>query len=59
MMSKYRISINDLEKQGGIQKLEKDGFKRSEIWQSFYKETRGASKKEREQIVHRLYDRHQ
>ncbi len=57
MTSKYKITINDIERSGGIAKLERDGFKREEIIKTMYKETAGASQQERERIVSKLYDR--
>lgn len=56
-MTKYRISLNDIEQQGGIAKLERDGFKREEIMKTMYKKTEGASTSERQEIVSKLYDR--
>lgn len=56
-MTKYRLTINDIERQGGIAKLERDGFSREKIFKTMYKETEGASKLEREKIVSTLYDR--
>jgi hypothetical protein len=44
-------------RQGGIAKLERDGFKRETIMKEMYKHTSGASTQEREKIVSSLYDR--
>lgn len=38
-MSKYKISLNDLERVGGIEKLEKDGFSRVEIMKAVHQQT--------------------
>jgi hypothetical protein len=56
-MTKYKITANDIMRQGGIAKLERDGFKRETIMKEMYKHTSGASTQQREQIVSRLYDR--
>lgn len=56
-MTKYKISIHDIERQGGIAKLERDGFSREQIMKTMYKKTDGASTEQRQEIVSRLYDR--
>jgi hypothetical protein len=56
-MSKYNIKINDLERTGGIAKLERDGFNKEHIMKTMYKLTEGATQREREQMVSKLYDR--
>lgn len=56
-MTKYKITANDIMRQGGIAKLERDGFKRETIMKEMYKHTSGASTQQREQIVSKLYDR--
>lgn len=56
-MTKYKITIGDIMRQGGIAKLERDGFKRETIMKEMYKHTSGASTQEREKIVSSLYDR--
>ena len=38
-MSKYKINMNDIERTGGIERLEKDGFSRVEIMDAFHKQT--------------------
>lgn len=43
--------------QGDIKKLERDGFNREDIHKTLYKETEGASVKERTDIISKLYDR--
>lgn len=57
MTTKYKLTMNDIERSGGIAKLERDGFKREQIMKTMYKETAGATQREREQIVSKLYDR--
>jgi len=49
--------MSDLTRPGGIAKLERDGFKRTEIMGEFHKQTKGATNKEREQIVTSLFNR--
>ncbi len=56
-MSKYRLTMNDIEKASNIHKLERDGFSKETIMKTMYKETAGASQREREQIISKLYDR--
>lgn len=57
MTTKYKLTINDIERAGGIAKLERDGFKREQIMKTMYKETEGATREQREKIVSKLYDR--
>ena len=57
MSTKYKITIGDLLRQGGVAKLERDGFKRETIMKEMYKHTSGATTREREEIVSKLYDR--
>lgn len=54
---KYKITMNDLLSQGGIKKLERDGFKREDIMKTMYKHTDGATQQYREKLVSNLYDR--
>lgn len=56
-MAKYKITINELEKQGSVHKLERDGFKREDIVREMYKLSDGASTQERERIMQKVYDR--
>ena len=56
-MTKYKLTIGEIERSGNIAKLERDGFKREDIMKTMYKETAGATQREREQIVSKLYDR--
>lgn len=56
-MKKYNIKLNDLEKQGGIDRLKRDGFNREDISKALYKETEGASQRTREEIMSRLHDK--
>lgn len=56
-MSKYRITEHHITQQGGIEKLKRDGYTRSEIMQKMYKVTDGASKEERTKIVSELFNK--
>ena len=56
-MTKYKITIGDLLRQGGAAKLERDGFKRETIMKEMYKQTSGATTQERTKIVADLYAR--
>lgn len=57
MKKGYKINIQDLERKGGIAKLERDGFKRHEIMGEFHRQTVGANNQEREKIVNSLFNR--
>lgn len=56
-MSKYKISIKDIESSGGIAKLERDGFNNEQIHKAMYRETDGASTEQRRKIMSQLYQR--
>ena len=56
-MSRKRITINDLERIGGIEKLQRDGHTREQISKALYKETDGISKSGRQEMVNKFYDR--
>lgn len=56
-MPKYKLTINDIERSGGIAKLERDGFKREQIMKTMYKETAGAPQDVRTEIVDKLFNR--
>lgn len=56
---KYKLTINEIQRQGNIHKLERDGFSKEAIMKTMYKETAGASQRERENIISKLYDRRQ
>ncbi len=57
MTQKYKITIKDLETKGSIAKFERDGVSRETIFREMYKQTDGATKQEREQIVRKIYER--
>ncbi len=56
-MPKYKLTINEIERTSNIHKLERDGFTKEQIMKTMYKETDGASQRERENIIGKLYDR--
>ena len=56
-MKKYRITEHHITQQGGIEKLKRDGYTRSEIMQTMYKVTDGANKDQRTKIVSELYNK--
>lgn len=56
-MPHQKISINDLEKRGMIQKFEHDGISRSNIHKEMYKHTDGMTTPERTKLMQKLYDR--
>lgn len=56
-MSKYKLTLNDIDKASNIHKLERDGFSKETIHKVMYKETEGASQQERTRIIEKLYDR--
>ena len=59
MSQKYKITEQILDTKGGIAKLERDGFTRSEIHDQMYKVTHDASTPERREIMQKLYKRNQ
>lgn len=56
-MSKYKININELERKGGAEKLQRDGYTREDISKALYRETDGASQRQRQDIMSKLYDK--
>lgn len=56
-MNKYKLNEQLIDTKGGIHKLERDGFTRSDIVDYMYKATPGVSQQERKEIIRRLYDR--
>jgi hypothetical protein len=54
-VKKYRITEHHITQPGYMEKLKRDGFSRSEIMQTMYKVTDGASKDQRTQIVTELF----
>jgi hypothetical protein len=58
-MTKYRLTLNDLERKGGIERLQRDGFTREQISKTLYKETDGASQDFRTKVMTDLHIREQ
>ena len=56
-MSNIKISINDLEKRGMIEKFDKEGVGRERLMKSIYKETDGMPQSQRTELVKKLFDR--
>lgn len=56
-MSKYKITLRDLEQRHNVAKLERDGFKREDVVREMYKLTDGAPQTLRSEIINKLYDR--
>jgi hypothetical protein len=54
---KYTLKMSHILEQSGIHKLERDGHSKEAIHKLMYKETAGATQREREQIISKLYDR--
>lgn len=54
-MKKSRITEHTITQPGAVEKLKRDGYSRSDIMQSMYKITRGASDSERRQIVSEIF----
>jgi hypothetical protein len=54
---KYKLTISDIDKAQNIHKLERDGFTKEQIMKTMYRETDGATQRQREEIVSKLYDR--
>lgn len=57
MATKYKIHINDLERPGGIAKLEKDGFSREQISKTMYDKTEGMKTQDRTKLMEKLHER--
>lgn len=54
---KYKLTLAHIDKASNVHKLERDGFTKTEIHKVMYRETAGATQREREQIISKLYDR--
>lgn len=57
MTTKYTLKMRDIDTRSNIHKLERDGFTKEQIFKTMYKETVGASKQERTEIISKLFDR--
>jgi len=59
---KYKISINDIERVGGIKKLESDGFSKAQIMDAVHKHTDCSefshkTRTQQREMVQGLFDR--
>ena len=54
-MKKYKITEHHITQPGYIERLKRDGYTRSEIMQTMYKVTDGASQEQRTKIVSELF----
>lgn len=62
-MTKYKISDSDISTPGGITKLERDGFSRTEIMDAVHKKTDDMvwdhrNRTSQRELVQELFDRH-
>jgi hypothetical protein len=57
MSSKYKITANDLDEKGGIERLEAMGHDRVSIHQAMFKITDGISNNDRTALMKNLYTR--
>ena len=56
-MTKYNLTLDQIQKQSNIHKLERDGFSKETIMKTMYREMPNASKEVIEGTVRKLYDR--
>ena len=54
---KYKLTMAHIDTVSNVHKLERDGFTKEQIHKVMYRETAGATQREREQIISKLYDR--
>lgn len=54
---KYKITAKDILRQGGIKRLERDGFKKDVVLREMYRVTDGMSQQQRTEVVNKLFDR--
>jgi hypothetical protein len=57
MTSKYKITANDLDKTGGIERLEAMGHDRESIHKAMFNHTDGISNQDRTALMKNLYKR--
>lgn len=57
MTSKYKITANDLDREGGVERLEAMGHDRVSIHDAMFKITDGISNNDRTQLMQKLYKR--
>lgn len=54
-MKKYKVTEHHITQPGYMERLKRDGFTRSEIMQTMYKVTDGATQDQRTKIVSELF----
>lgn len=54
-MKKYKVTEHHITQPGYMERLKRDGYTRSEIMQTMYKVTDGATQEQRTQIVSELF----
>lgn len=57
MTSKYKITANDLDQKGGVERLEAMGHDRASIHDAMFKHTDGISNQDRTKLMGKLYER--
>lgn len=57
MTSKYKITANDLDAKGGVERLEVMGHDRHTIHEAMFKHTDGISNNDRTRLMKNLYER--
>lgn len=57
MTSKYKITANDLDMKGGVERLEAMGHDRHTIHDAMFRHTDGISNNDRTKLMKRLYER--
>ena len=57
MTSKYKITANDLDVKGGVERLEAMGHDRHSIHDAMFRHTDGISNNDRTKLMKRLYER--
>jgi hypothetical protein len=57
MTSKYKITANDLDAKGGVERLEAMGHDRHSIHDAMFNITDGISNSDRTKLMKRLYER--
>ena len=53
----YKIKIQDIERRGGVKKLEREGHSNESIHKALYKLTEGMPQQQRTDVVNKLFDR--
>ena len=54
---KYELKFSHLLEQSNCHKLERDGFTKEQIHKVLYKESDGATQRQRQDIISKLFDR--